>query len=336
MRVLDLSQQLPGPYATLLLAALGADVTKVEPPGGDAARQLDPEMFGHVNAGKRSTVLDLKTEAGRRRLYALAGETDVFVEGFRPGVAARLGFDYPTLRDLRPELIYCSISGAGQQGPLAGQPTHDISLQAMAGALAGAGEIDRIGVPWVDLATGTSAALAITAAWHAGRGAYLDMSMLDSALSWTRVKPSAVSGGREPAYGTLRTSDGAQVVIAVLEDAIWQRLCAALGWADWAADPRLARHAGRRRHANDVRGRLARDVGQRTLGEVLAFARRHDLPIGPVDARDHPDSARQIAARIKPGAPPWRACVPLPGNLVTDLSPAPRFPPETRPIPADH
>jgi crotonobetainyl-CoA:carnitine CoA-transferase CaiB-like acyl-CoA transferase len=325
MRVLDLSQQLPGPYATLLLAALGAEVTKVEPPAGDASRDLDPEMFSNVNAGKSSVVLDLKTDEGRQGLHDLVRRHDVFVEGFRPGVAARLACDAPTLHAIRPELIYCSISGAGQTGPLATHPTHDISLQAMSGALAGAGDVERIGVPWVDLATGSSAALAITAAWHAGEGAYLDMSMLDAAIGWTRVKPSAVEGRREPTYGTLRTSDGERVVIALLEDAMWRRLCDALGWADWATDDRLARHVDRRRHADEVRDRLERDVASRTATEVLDLAHEHDLPIGPADARKDPASVEQIDSRVAPGSPAWRSCVPLPEVLVADLDPAPEL-----------
>jgi crotonobetainyl-CoA:carnitine CoA-transferase CaiB-like acyl-CoA transferase len=323
MRVLDLSQQLPGPYATLLLAAMGAEVTKVEPPAGDASRVLDPEMFGNVNAGKQSVVLDLKTDTDRDRLYDLVREHDVFVEGFRPGVAERLGCDDATLRSLRPELVYCSISGAGQQGPLAGRPTHDISLQAMSGALVGAGDIDRIGVPWVDLATGSSVALAITAAWHAGQGVYLDISMLDAALGWTRVKPSAVEDRREPTYGTLRTADGGQVVIALLEDAMWKRLCAALGWSDWASEPRLAQHVERRRHGDEVRDRLERDIAARRLDELLELAHRYDLPISPADARHDPDTAAQIASRVDPDAPAWRPCVPLPDVLIDDLEPAP-------------
>jgi crotonobetainyl-CoA:carnitine CoA-transferase CaiB-like acyl-CoA transferase len=323
MRVLDLSQQLPGPYATLLLAAMGAEVTKVEPPGGDASRSLDPEMFANVNAGKSSAVLDLKTEEGRQDLYLLVRRHDVVVEGFRPGVAARLGCDAPTLHALRPELVYCSISGAGQAGPLARHPTHDLSLQAMSGALAGAGDIDRIGVPWVDLAIGSHAALAVTAAWHAGHGAYLDMSMLDAALAWSRVKPSAVEGRREPTYGTLRTADGGHVVIALLEDAMWRRLCAALGWDDWAADERLARHVDRRRHAGEVRDRLEEAAAAMTSSALLELAKRHDLPIGPADGATDPDAAAQIATRVRPDAPAWRACVPLPDVLVGELGPAP-------------
>ncbi len=321
MRVLDLSQQLPGPYATFLLAGLGAEVTKIEPPAGDAARHLDPEMFEHVNAGKTSVALDLKTGEGRRRLHALVRDHDVFVEGFRPGVTARLGCDAATLHEIRPRLVYCSISGAGQTGPLAGHPTHDISLQAMAGVLTGAADVTRIGVPWVDLATGSSAALAITAAWHAGQGCHLDMSMLDAAVAWARVKPSALEPGPEPTYGTLHTADGDRVVIALLEDTMWMRLCAALGWTDWAAEPRLAQYRDRRRHAVEIRDRLERDVARLSLTEVVALAEQHDLPLSPADTTADPVAQEQIAARFPSGT--GRDCLPLPTALADRLPPAP-------------
>lgn len=324
MRVLDLSQQLPGPYATLLLASLGATVTKVEPPAGDAARALDPAMFEHVNAGTTSVVLDLKADDDRRRLHDLVREHDVLVEGFRPGVTARLGCDAATLHAIRPELVYCSISGAGATGPLAGHPTHDLSLQAMAGVLTGPGDVTRIGVPWVDLATGTSAALAITAAWHAGQGCHLDMSMLDAAVAWARVKPAALEDRPEPTYGTVRTADGERVVIALLEDAMWVRLCAALGWDDWASDPRLARYTDRRAHGEEVRARLEDDVGRRTLAEVVDLAAAHDLPLGPADATADPAARAQIAARFP--ADGARTSVPLPDVLLRRLGPAPEPP----------
>ncbi|HVW44328.1 MAG TPA: CoA transferase [Amycolatopsis sp.] len=321
MRVLDLSQQLPGPYATLLLAALGAEVTKIEPPAGDAARHLDPEMFENANAGKTSVVLDMKTDEDRSRLHDLVRGHDVFVEGFRPGVAARLGCDAETLHAIHPRLVYCSISGAGQTGPLARHPTHDISLQAMAGVLAAGGDVTRIGVPWVDLATGSSAALAITAAWHAGAGCHLDMSMLDAALAWARVKPSALEPGPEPTYGTLRTADGGRVVIALLEDAMWVRLCVALGWSDWATEPGLAAYGDRRRRGAEIRERLERDVARLTVAEVVALAEKHDLPLGPADATADPVAREQIELRFP--AEGGRSCVPLPAALLRPLAPAP-------------
>jgi CoA:oxalate CoA-transferase len=171
----------------------------------------------------------------------------------------------------------------------------------------------------VDLATGTSAALAITAAWHAGEGCHLDMSMLDAAVAWSRAKPSALRPGPEPTYGTLRTADG-RVVIALLEDAMWTRLCTALGWADWADAARLARYPDRQRHAPEIRHRLEREIGRRPTSEVLALAREHDLPLGPADATDDPAAREQVALRFPPGA---LAHLPLPGLLLAPLTPAP-------------
>src|SRR5687768_15420791 len=166
VRVLDLSLQLPGPYATLLLRALGAEVTKVEPPGGDPVRVLDPPMYDRVNAGKDVRELDLRTRAGRAELHELAAACGVFVEGFRPGVAGRLGFAYDDIAGLRPDVVYCSISGYGQSGPYRTLPGHDLNYLGLAGAVNGAhGDGPRSHpVPMVDLATGTTAALAIVAA----------------------------------------------------------------------------------------------------------------------------------------------------------------------------
>src|SRR6185437_10877292 len=122
--VVDLSQQLPGPFATLLLRSLGARVIKVEPPAGDPAREIDPPMFARMLADKEVVVIDLKSEAGKAELRRLVTDADVFFEGFRPGVAARLGADWETLSGFNPRLVYCSLSGYGASGPLAGEPGH--------------------------------------------------------------------------------------------------------------------------------------------------------------------------------------------------------------------
>ncbi|QRP50258.1 CaiB/BaiF CoA-transferase family protein [Amycolatopsis sp. FDAARGOS 1241] len=318
MAVLDLSQQLPGPYATFLLASLGADVVKVEPPAGDPARRFDPPMFQRVNAGKRNVFLDLKSEADRARLLDLAATADVFVEGFRPGVTTRLGCDEKAVRAVRPDVVYCSISGMGQTGPLAGHPTHDLSLQAMAGILRDTPESDRIGVPWVDLGTATTAALAITAAWHAGGGAHLDLSMLDVATAWNSVKPLAVTEP-EATYGVVRAQDGS-VVLALLEDHMWQRLCEALGWADWRYDPELATYADRRNHARAIRARLETAFADRTVAELAALAHEHDLPLGPADATGDPDTVAQLRARDRDGGPATRH-TPLPLELIAPKEP---------------
>ena len=322
MRVVDLSQQLPGPYASLLLASLGAVVTKIEPPGGDAARHLDPEMFANVNAGKSSVTLDLKNLAAREQLHGLIADSDVFIEGFRPGVTGRLGCDYKTVKRIKANIVYCSISGFGQEGPYATKPTHDLSLQAMVGALPDNAVIDRIGVPWVDLATGTSAAFAITAMWHQGLGGYLDMSMLDSAVAWSRVKPAAVHD-IEPTYGTFTTSDDKQVVLALLEDSMWERLCNALQWIDWSQHPEFSSYLDRRTRAVEIRARLQPALRSLSQSDVLALAEQFDLPLGLVHSEPSEESLAQLASRIPTSSPLWRACVPLPQSVVQPLAKAP-------------
>jgi crotonobetainyl-CoA:carnitine CoA-transferase CaiB-like acyl-CoA transferase len=320
MRVLDLSQQLPGPYATQLLASLGASVIKVEPPTGDAARHLDPEMFARVNAGKSSITLNLKDVDHREILYGLIADCDVFVEGFRPGVTARLGCDYEVVREMRPAIVYCSISGFGQNGPMARRPTHDISLQAVTGALVPGARIDRIGVPWVDLATGTSAALTITAAYHAGNGGYIDASMLDAAVAWPGVKPAAVTE-LEPTYGTLITSDGKTMVIAILEDDMWHRLCVALGWSDWQDDPAFAHYGDRQSNAARIRARLDESFAAMRSDELTELAVTHDLPLDLMGEAS-PEVKEQLASRASTGHPRLMS-VPIPAPWQVELAPAP-------------
>lgn len=290
MRVLDVSQQLPGPYCTLLLASLGATVTKVEPLYGDVARHLDPAMFARVNQGKTSLRLDLKAAGGRARLHELAEESDVFVEGFRPGVTTRLGCDFATLSGLNPALVYCSISGFGQDGPLAAQPTHDLSLQAIAGAIGPSSDIDTVGVPWVDLGIATTAAFLVAAHWRSGQGVHLDLAMLDLASAWATVKPSAVSR-REPTYGTFTSSDGVVFTLALLEDDMWQRLSEALELGGWSAEHGLDRYSARVALAPAVRGKVAAELARRTGAELSALAAAHDLPLDhvltPAEASDH-------------------------------------------------
>ncbi|KAF0957189.1 CaiB/BaiF CoA transferase family protein [Rhodococcus sp. T7] len=321
MRVLDLSQQLPGPYATLLLASLGASVIKIEPPHGDAARHLDPEMFANANAGKSSITVDLKTAHGREVVHAAARSAHAVIEGFRPGVVDRLRVDYATLREINPGLIYCSISAYGQSGPLSSHPAHDISLQAIAGAISSETAQDRIGVPWVDLATGTTAALAMTASWHAGSGGYLDMCMLDAAQAWATIKPSAVLAA-EPTYGTVPTADGA-VVIALLEDAMWKRLCVALEWRDWADDPRLETYRQRQAAAHEVRARLDKALAELRTEDVLELAETHDLPIHRI-GRDAASDA-QVRLRLDAQDGHRHESVPLPASWQSPLSGAPEL-----------
>ncbi len=296
MRVVDLSQQLPGPWCTLLLAGLGARVTKVEPPSGDAARRIDPEMFARVNHGKTSVRLDLKTEQDRSTLHDLVREADVFVEGFRPGVTERLGCDFDTLSRLNTRLVYCSISGFGQSGPDAARPTHDLSLQAVAGALAPDAVVDTVGVPWVDLGTASTAALLIAAHWRAGRAIHLDLAMLDVASTWARVKPQAVTT-REPTYGTFVAADGSVFVLALLEDAMWERLCTALDLQRWSDQTGLGRYGARLAQQAAVRARVQSELGRRTRAELVSLAESHDLPLDEVRSGPAGQAGQQVAWR---------------------------------------
>ncbi len=311
LRVVDISQQLPGPYASALLADLGAQVTKIEPPGGDPSRELDPAMYNLVNARKHIITLDLKTPDGVEELRALVAEAAVFIEGFRPGVAARLGAGWPSLSALNPALVYCSISGCGQAGPCAKVPMHDLNLQAMAGIDPGQG----IGVPWVDLGTATSCALVIVAAWHAasrtGSGQFLDAAMLDTAVLWGRVKASAAERV-EPTYGTFRTAEGARVAIAILEDHIWLRLCDALEWTDWRYEAGLLRYDARINRAEEIRDRLSQSCAERTESVLLALAVRHDLPVTVVGPGPGTEAYSQLQERRLVDGSDRRS--PLPGR----------------------
>lgn len=297
--VLDLSTQLPGPYATMLLRALGARVIKVEPPGGDLARRIDPAMFARVNAGKELIEVDLKTDEGRRVLHSLARRADAFIEGFRPGVVRRLGVGFDVLAALNPSLVYCSLSGFGQSGPLAGLPAHDVNLLALAGGVSKGSDHRHVSMPAVDLAAGSNAALAIVAALSVSprTATYLDMSLLDSAVVWSAVKRTDVGEELEPSYGVFSTSNGERIAVSVMEDDVWQRLCEALHWDEWHRDAALQAYADRRQHAEEISKRLEDSVQRRPLEYWLQLAERHQLPITAVlDARgalSHP----QIAER---------------------------------------
>jgi len=194
VRVLDFTQNLPGPYATLLLAAMGAEVIKVEPPRGDTGRRLG-RLFDMVNAGKKSVVLDLKSEPDRARLDQLLPHVDVLLEGFRPGVMDGLGAGPTHARRRNPRLIYCSMSGFGQAGPYRDYPGHDLNFQALTGVCHMMRDAhDRplgCALPIADLSSGLSAVATIAAALYGrerdGRGQHLDVALTDTVLSWAHV-----------------------------------------------------------------------------------------------------------------------------------------------------
>jgi crotonobetainyl-CoA:carnitine CoA-transferase CaiB-like acyl-CoA transferase len=289
VRVLDFSIWRPGPYATALLTDFGADVIKIEPPGGDPMRSF-PDLFGMLNVGKRSVVLDLKEQAGVARALALAADADVVVEGFRPGVAARIGIGYADVAAVSEAVIYCSISGYGQSGPLANAPGHDLNYQALAGALIprdGAAPVQP-GLSYGDLAGGVFGALSICAALirRPRRGEFIDVSMADALASWTGPFPrTRVEGTAEtirggvPSYGIFTTAGGEPVSIAVVtEDRFWRNLCDVLGLADvreLTGSERIAR-------GPELRTMLAEAVARRRRDDLVELLRAADVPAAPV------------------------------------------------------
>ena len=238
--MLDLSRLVPGPYATLLLSDLGADVIKVEDPApGDYLREISAQMYAALNRGKRSVCVDLKSEAGRAQLRSLCATADVLVEGFRPGVLARLGFG--GLLEEFPRLVVCSISGFGQTGPWRERAGHDIGYIALSGLLSRCTSLP--GVQLADLfGGGQQAVIAILAALlergRSGRGQWLDVSMTDGAtgfmVQYAGTDTVDVLKGIYPCYRMYECRGGGRFVIGALEPKFWERCCKALGRPGWA------------------------------------------------------------------------------------------------------
>ena len=270
LKVIDLSQGIAGPYCAMLLAQHGADVIKVEGIGeGDWARTLGTRYGNHSafsiigNLGKRSIAVDLKSEAGKQVAWRLLKGADVFLEGFRPGVIGRLGFDYDSVAAREPRLLYLSISGFGQSGPLAERPAMDPVLQAYTGLMmenrGQDGIPHRVPVIVVDMSTALYAFQALSAALYARRdetaGRYIDVSLMQAAtaLQSIRLMASHLEGGAmKPggaAVGVFRIADGWMSMVAI-NDRDWRRLCTAMERPEVADDPRFATQAGRL--ANDV------------------------------------------------------------------------------------
>jgi crotonobetainyl-CoA:carnitine CoA-transferase CaiB-like acyl-CoA transferase len=311
VRVLDLSIWRPGPYATSLLCALGADVLKVEPPGGDPMRRY-AALFQAINAGKRSVVLDLKEPADRDRALELASEADALVEGFRPGVMARLGLDEPAVRTVNPGIVYCSISGYGQRDPRAALPGHDVNYQAWAGALAPEGGPAAMPpIPAADLGSGLAAAFGICASLlgrrAGGDGTYLDVSMTDVMASWTGRTGSS-SEGTVPGYGLFPTADGHQVALGVLnEQHFWSALCAELGLRDAAALDFAARTA----QGDELQAAVAEAIAGRGRDELVDALAGTGVPVSPVlDRAGMVASAPFPTFPIRLPAPPAAGAVP--------------------------
>jgi crotonobetainyl-CoA:carnitine CoA-transferase CaiB-like acyl-CoA transferase len=306
--VLELAQNLAGPYCAQILADLGADVIKVERPGGDAARAWGPpfidgagSIFAAANRGKRSIELDLRTERDARTLRTLIERTDILIEAFRPGTFAEMGFDYDTVRDWNPALIYCSVLAYGEEGPLRELPGYDPLMQAHGGLMSITGETGtrgaRVGTSVIDMGTGMWLVIAIMAALRerdaAGTGTRLSVALYDTALAWnsyhiagyidTGFVPQPM-GSELPMiapYGAFDTADG-EVMIAAGNDGLFRRLCAALMLHGMDADERFSSNASRVAHRTAVNRPIRSRTKEFATAELLVLLRSHGVPCAPI------------------------------------------------------
>lgn len=306
IRILDLTRVLAGPFCTAILADLGAEVIKLEPPQGDDYRHVGPFLSGESalfalnNRGKQSVVVDLKAEEGRALALKLAATSDVVVENFRPGVADRLGIGAAALRAANPALIVASISGFGQQGPAADLPAYDVVVQAMSGWMDATGEEGgtpmRTGEAIGDVAAGLYAAIGILAALlgrSAHGGAHVDIAMMDCliamlptshALHHYAGQPVTRTGNRHPLstpFGAFRSADG-QVIIAVLGHRQFAGLCALIGQPGLVADPRFASDEARTAHEPVLRALIEGWTTTLTTEALIASLRAAGIPTAPI------------------------------------------------------
>jgi formyl-CoA transferase/CoA:oxalate CoA-transferase len=326
VRVLDLSRMLAGPYGSMLLADLGAEVIKIEEPGGgDPMRAMGPPFLGpdresayflSINRNKKSVALDLETPDGRAVFHDLCRVSDVVWENFRPGVMARLGCAPETLRQLNPRLVVCSISAFGQDGPYREWPAFDLALQAMGGAMSLTGEAGRpparMGLPIGDLAGGMFGALAVASALfrraQTGEGTHFDLSLLDCQVSLlTYVAQYFWADGRVPGrvgsghasvvpYQAFPTQDG-HVVVAVFAEKFWAGFCRAIERPDLAADPRFDSNPKRVERRDELVPVLEAVFPARTTAEWLVRLQREGVPVAPINTVDRVVSDPQVRLR---------------------------------------
>jgi crotonobetainyl-CoA:carnitine CoA-transferase CaiB-like acyl-CoA transferase len=359
IRVLDLSRLLPGPFATLVLADLGAQVDKIEDAGGgDYLRHMPPQVAGQsvafhlLNRGKRSVVLDLKRTEGKEAFRRLVASSDVLFDQFRPGVLARLGFDHAALCAAHPRLVICALTGYGQTGVLAQRAGHDLNYLARAGVLGLHGPSDRPpqvpGFQLADVSGGLWCVVSILAALaerdRTGRGQVLDIAMTDGVLGFSatgmaallagepvRRGGEALTGGIAP-YATYATRDGRAVALAALEPKFWTAFCTGVGieveMAALMPGP----------HQADLKAKIAAIIAGRTRDEWVAFAAERDCCLEPVlepnELRDDPHLASRNLFFDLPtpaGAVP-QIRLPITPDDVTSMSPPPRSGEHTREV----
>jgi CoA:oxalate CoA-transferase len=309
IRVVDLTRVLAGPYCTMVLSDLGADVVKVEHPrGGDDSRHIGPFIngisayFASLNRGKESVALDLKQPADRTRFEAMIEDADVLVENFRPGTMEKLGYGWDDLHPRHPRLVYAAVSGFGHTGPLANRPAYDMVVQAMGGVMSitghPGGPPTRVGTSIGDVAAGLFTAVGICSALfereRTGEAAKIDVAMLDCQVA---ILENAIAryaatgevpgplGARHPSitpFAAFEARDG-WFVIAAGNDILFRRLCDVLGCPEVADDPRFASNALRTDHHVELQHELERALREHTVDEWLTRLEAADLPCGPIN-----------------------------------------------------
>jgi formyl-CoA transferase len=322
LRVLDVTQVMAGPFCAMMLADLGADVIKIEPPSGDSTRQMpgavgaDSPSFNAVNRGKRSVVLNLKAREGRDIFTRLARSTDIVIENYRPGVMAALGLDYEALSALNSRVIYASISGYGQTGPHARKGGFDLIAQGVSGIMSITGEPGgppvKAGIPVTDLAAGLFALVGILAALQArhatGVGQQVDTSLVDAGVAlsvWEATEyfsgagmPSALGSAHRmnAPYQAIRCADG-YITIGAANERLFRRLCDVLGRPEWTTMPEFADNASRVRNRTALAERIEAILAARTRAHWLELFDANDIPCGPINDYAQVFADPQVLAR---------------------------------------
>jgi crotonobetainyl-CoA:carnitine CoA-transferase CaiB-like acyl-CoA transferase len=322
LRVLDVTQVMAGPFSAMILADLGADVIKVEPPSGDSTRQMpgasgsDSPSFNAVNRGKRGIVIDLKTSAGRAAFVRLARSIDIVIENYRPGVMTALGLDYEMLARENPRLIYASISGYGQTGPSHRKGGFDLIAQGVAGIMsvtgAPGGPPAKAGVPITDLAAGLFAVVGVLAAveqrHRTGLGQRVDTSLVDAGVAlsvWEAVEyfsglgtPTALGSAHRmnAPYQAFQCADG-YVTIGGANQRLFERLSGLLGHPEWTSDPRFSDNAARVRNRASLADAIEGVLKSKSRAEWLRILDEAEIPCGPINDYAEVFADAQVLAR---------------------------------------
>ena len=309
VKVLDLTQIMAGPYCTMMLADMGADVTKVEKPnGGDDTRRMGPPFiegesaaFLGINRNKRSIVVDMKSERGFEIVRRMACESDILVQNFRPGALERMGLDYENVKIINPAIVYCTISGFGLTGPYSRRGGFDLVAQGMSGLMSvngpEGGPPTKVGVPICDLNAGMFAAIGILTAYvhrlRTGRGQHVDTSLLEGGIAytfWESMMYFATGGVPGPMGSTHRltapyqpfeTADG-YVNVGAANQANWERLCAAIGRDELLSDPRFVQPKDRMNNIDELAATLEETFRGETSAHWLEKLERAGVPVGPI------------------------------------------------------